>query len=104
MATPAASLTRKTEPQSVDTFIKGLWRENPVFVALLGMCPVLAVTNSVINALAIGLASTFVVTLSSTMPSPREALSSAHMAAALALAISSASDCSIMKCLSSCGR
>ncbi|MCJ7556289.1 MAG: electron transport complex subunit E [Gammaproteobacteria bacterium] len=69
MATPAASLTSKTEIQSADTFIKGLWRENPVFVALLGMCPVLAVTNSVINALAIGLASTFVVTLSSTIVS-----------------------------------
>jgi electron transport complex protein RnfE len=69
MATTAASLPRKTEIKSADTFIKGLWRENPVFVALLGMCPVLAVTNSVINALAIGLASTFVVTLSSTMVS-----------------------------------
>ncbi|MCG7935611.1 MAG: electron transport complex subunit RsxE, partial [Candidatus Thiodiazotropha taylori] len=29
-----------------DTFSEGLWRENPVFVMLLGMCPVLAVTNS----------------------------------------------------------
>jgi electron transport complex protein RnfE len=69
MATTAASLTSKTEIKSADTFIKGLWRENPVFVALLGMCPVLAVTNSVINALAIGMASTFVVTLSSTIVS-----------------------------------
>lgn len=65
MASSAPSLTKKTEIKSADTFIKGLWRENPVFVALLGMCPVLAVTNSVVNALAIGLASTFVMTLSS---------------------------------------
>jgi len=69
MAAPAASLQRKTEAPPAETFIKGLWRENPVFVMLLGMCPVLAVTNSVINALAIGLASTFVLVLSSTIVS-----------------------------------
>ena len=33
-------------------FIKGLWRDNPVFVQVLGMCPMLAVTNSAVNALA----------------------------------------------------
>ncbi|MCU7845052.1 MAG: electron transport complex subunit E [Candidatus Thiodiazotropha sp. (ex Monitilora ramsayi)] len=43
------------------TFSEGLWRDNPVFVMLLGMCPVLAVTNSAINALAMGLATTFVL-------------------------------------------
>lgn len=47
--------------QSTDEFIKGLWRENPVFVQVLGMCPVLAVTNSAINALAMGLATGFVL-------------------------------------------
>ena len=31
---------------TTDEFIKGLWRENPVFVQVLGMCPVLAVTNA----------------------------------------------------------
>ena len=30
---------------STDEFIKGLWKENPVFVQVLGMCPVLAVSN-----------------------------------------------------------
>jgi electron transport complex protein RnfE len=49
----------------MEVFLKGLWRENPVFVILLGMCPTLAVTNSVINALAIGLASAFVLVMSS---------------------------------------
>jgi electron transport complex protein RnfE len=44
-----------------DSFSEGLWRNNPVFVMLLGMCPVLAVTNSAINALAMGLATTFVL-------------------------------------------
>lgn len=44
-----------------ETFAEGLWENNPVFVMLLGMCPVLAVTNSAINALAMGLATTFVL-------------------------------------------
>lgn len=42
-------------------FVKGLWRENPVFRQILGMCPTLAVTNSAINGLSMGLATTFVV-------------------------------------------
>ena len=54
---------------STDEFIKGLWRENPVFVQVLGMCPVLAVTNSAINALSMGLATTFVIVLSNTLVS-----------------------------------
>ena len=52
-----------------DTFIKGLWRENPVFVQVLGMCPVLAVSNSVVNALAMGLATAFVLVMSSMLVS-----------------------------------
>ncbi len=52
-----------------EEFVKGLWRENPVFVMLLGMCPVLAVTNSVINSLAMGLATTFVLVCSSSIVS-----------------------------------
>jgi electron transport complex protein RnfE len=57
------------EQTSTDEFVKGLWRENPVFVQVLGMCPVLAVTNSAINALAMGLATTFVIVLSNTLVS-----------------------------------
>jgi electron transport complex protein RnfE len=53
----------------MDTFIQGIWRENPVFVMLLGMCPVLAVTNSVVNALAMGLATTFVLLASGALVS-----------------------------------
>lgn len=53
----------KTDKDTItwETFNEGLWRENPVFVMLLGMCPTLAVTNSAINALAMGLATTFVL-------------------------------------------
>ncbi len=56
-------------PPPADEMIKGLWRENPVFVQLLGMCPVLAVSNSAVNALAMGLATTFVLLLSNLLVS-----------------------------------
>ncbi|PKM35503.1 MAG: electron transport complex subunit RsxE [Gammaproteobacteria bacterium HGW-Gammaproteobacteria-10] len=55
---------KKAEPSSTDEFIKGLWRENPVFVQVLGMCPVLAVSNTAQNALAMGLATAFVLLMS----------------------------------------
>lgn len=42
-------------------FIKGLWKENPVLVLMLGMCPTLAVSSSAKNALGMGVATTFVL-------------------------------------------
>ena len=42
-------------------FIKGLWKENPVLVLLLGMCPTLAVTSNAVNGLGMGLATVFVL-------------------------------------------
>ncbi|MBT3197004.1 MAG: electron transport complex subunit E [Gammaproteobacteria bacterium] len=48
-----------------EEMMKGLWRENPVFIQVLGMCPMLAVTNSAVNALAMGLATLFVLVGSS---------------------------------------
>lgn len=42
-------------------FTKGIWKENPVFVLVLGMCPVLAVTTSAQNGFGMGLAATFVL-------------------------------------------
>jgi Na+-translocating ferredoxin:NAD+ oxidoreductase subunit E len=56
-----------TNPSSTDEFIKGLWRENPVFVQVLGMCPVLAVSNTAENALAMGLATAFVLLMSNVL-------------------------------------
>ena len=49
--------------------LKGIWRENPVLVQTLGMCPTLAVTNSVANALAMGAATLFVLVCSSILVS-----------------------------------
>lgn len=45
-------------------FLKGIFSENPVFILVLGMCPVLAITTSVLNALGMGAAFTFVLILS----------------------------------------
>ena len=55
--TPAQDLTR------------GIWRENPVLVTLLGLCPTLAVTNTVANGIAMGLATFFVLVGSSLLVS-----------------------------------
>ena len=55
--------------QSSEEFLKGLWKENPVFISVLGMCPALAVTNTAINSLAMGLATTFVLLSSSILVS-----------------------------------
>jgi electron transport complex protein RnfE len=52
------------QPSDMDTLLKGLWRDNPVFVQVLGMCPVLAVTNTVLNSLVMGIATTFVLVMS----------------------------------------
>jgi len=46
---------------TLHAFTTGLWKQNPVFVMVLGMCPTLAITNSVRNAIAMGLATTFVM-------------------------------------------
>ncbi len=45
----------------IKDFLKGLWRENPIFVQVLGMCPTLAVTTKALFGLSMGLATTFVV-------------------------------------------
>jgi electron transport complex protein RnfE len=46
-------------------YLKGLWEENPVFRQLLGLCPTLAVTGTVITGIAMALATTFVLIFSS---------------------------------------
>jgi Na+-translocating ferredoxin:NAD+ oxidoreductase subunit E len=46
-------------------FIKGLWNENPTFRIVLGLCPTLAVSTSVVNGLGMGIAATFVLVGSS---------------------------------------
>ena len=59
----------RPEPRIDEALTRGFWRENPVFVQLLGLCPALAVTNSALNALAMGAATSFVLVGSSLLVS-----------------------------------
>ena len=56
---------RKTTPSQ--DFVRGIWKENPVLIQMLGLCPALAVTNTVKNALAMSAATFFVLCCSSVL-------------------------------------
>ena len=45
-------------------FFKGFFKENPVTVLFLGLCPTLGVTSTAVNGLGMGLATTFVLLMS----------------------------------------
>lgn len=49
---------------SLNNLTRGIIKENPIFVMMLGMCPTLGVTTSAINGLGMGLATLFVLMLS----------------------------------------
>lgn len=48
-----------------DIIVNGLWKQNPGLVQLLGLCPLLAISNSVVNSLSLGLATTLVMAVAS---------------------------------------
>ncbi len=52
------------DKKSLTNLTKGIFKENPIFVMLLGMCPTLGVTTSAENGLGMGLATLFVLILS----------------------------------------
>jgi electron transport complex protein RnfE len=58
------SMPERQAPSNFDEFMDGLWKQNPIFVMVLGMCPTLAVTVSAINSVSMGLATTFVLAAS----------------------------------------
>ncbi len=49
------------QPSYRDIALDGLWRNNPGLVQLLGLCPLLAVTTTLVNGLGLGLATTLVL-------------------------------------------
>jgi electron transport complex protein RnfE len=51
-------------------FAEGLWRDNAALVRLLGLCPLLAVTTSLVNGLALGLATAAVLAVGSALVAP----------------------------------
>ena len=66
-------------PAIGQTFIAGLWRENPVFRLLLGMCPTLAVTAAMKPALTMGLCVIFVLVCSNIVVSLMRNLLKPHL-------------------------
>ena len=53
--------------QSLENLTRGIIRENPIFVMMLGMCPTLGVTTSAINGVGMGTATLFTLILSNFM-------------------------------------
>ncbi len=51
----------------VEQLKSGLFRDNPVLIQLLGMCPVLATSTSLVNAIGMGLSATFVLICSNVL-------------------------------------
>jgi electron transport complex protein RnfE len=60
-------MSRETTAQY--DLVRGIWRENPVLIHMLGLCPALAVTNTVENSLWMGIATFFVLCGSSLLVS-----------------------------------
>jgi len=66
-AHPAAE--QMAQPVYAQIVKDGLWHANPGLVQLLGLCPLLAVSNTLINGLGLGLATLFTLVISSTLVS-----------------------------------
>ena len=74
--------------------LNGLWKNNPAIVQLLGLCPLLAVTGSVVNALGLAVATTAVLVTSNTAVSLiRNIVSDAVRLPAFVMIIASAVTC-----------
>ena len=74
-----ANNTEGTAGLYKDTLLAGLWRENPVFRLLLGMCPTLAVTAAVKPALTMGCCVIFVLVCSNIVVSLMRNLLKPHL-------------------------
>ncbi|MEQ1916940.1 MAG: electron transport complex subunit E [Gallionella sp.] len=59
-----------TSQELKDIFYNGLWKQNTGVVQLLGLCPILAVSSSVVNAVSLGLATALVMAISGATISP----------------------------------
>ena len=70
---------KSSKVSAAQTFLAGLWKENPVFRLLLGMCPTLAVTAAVKPALTMGLSVIFVLVCSNIVVSLMRNLLKPHL-------------------------
>ena len=55
-----------SQPSYSQLTLNGLWKNNPALVQLLGLCPLLAVTASTVNAMGLAAATLFVLVVSNT--------------------------------------
>lgn len=58
-----------TDTENRTTFTQGVWTNNPALVQLLGLCPLLAVSNTAINGIALGIATIATLVVSNTLVS-----------------------------------
>ena len=58
---------RVSRSTASEDLLRGIWKENPVFAQFLGLCPTLAVTNTLANGIAMALATGFVLIGSSVL-------------------------------------
>jgi len=72
-------MSNASTPVLSQTFLAGLWKENPVFRLLLGMCPTLAVTAAVKPALTMGCCVIFVLLCSNIVVSLMRDLLKPHL-------------------------
>ena len=61
------STEMKKSSQHRDSFVDGSWKQNPLFVSVLGTCPALAVTTSFESSFGMGILFTFVLTCSNVL-------------------------------------
>jgi len=62
-------MMEKKRSAHFESFVSGIWKENPLFVSLLGLCPALAVTKSIEAAFGMGILFTLVLVCSNVLVS-----------------------------------
>jgi electron transport complex protein RnfE len=62
---PPPEIPGRRRSTATEDLLRGIWKENPTLVMLLGMCPTMAITGSVRNSIAMGVTTAFVLILSS---------------------------------------
>lgn len=78
-AAPNQPTDQKAGQPGSNIFSTAAWRNNPAWIALLGLCPLLAVSTSVANALGLALASSFVLLGSSALVAATRNVIAAHL-------------------------
>lgn len=60
---PPADVPGMKRATAMEDLLRGIWKENPVLVMLLGMCPTMAITSNMVNSIAMGVITAFVMIL-----------------------------------------